>query len=302
MMANIINLNRKNILFPILTTLLTFGILAYLFLSGKEAILEFHWRFNFWPLIGSFFVFSINLILMSLVWRSIMSYLGYNQPIKYHFKVYWISNFLKRIPGTIWYVVGRAKLYESNSIPKRLTTIASGIEFAMLILSSFSVGLVFTMDVFVHQKKLFWIAIIVFIIALILVNPKTIKWLFLRAKIDAPSPDYKMLIEWFLVYLIVWIGNGVILFLTLNTISIVDKNNLFFVIGSVAFVNLMSSSLFFAPSNLGVSEVTLSLLLSSILPSSVSVIVAILSRALLTFFDFIWALIGYFLINDIEHK
>lgn len=301
-MMNIFKFNKQNILFPIFITILTFGILAFLFFREKEALLEFHWHFNYLPLLSSFLIFSINLILMSLVWCRIMSHLGYTSHISFHFKVYWISNFLKRIPGTIWYVVGRAKFYETNDIPKRLTTIASGIEYAMLILSSFTVGFTFTLDILIEQQKLLWIAIIVFLIALILVNPKTIRWLFLRTRIDATSPNYKTLIGWFLVYVIVWIGNGIILFLILNTISKIDISNLFFVIGSVAFVNLMSSALFFAPSNFGVSEVTLSLLLSSILPSSVSVIVAILSRALLTFFDFIWALIGYFLISDMEHK
>ncbi len=247
--------NKGNIFFPLLLTFTALGILILLFLREKDAIFEFEWQFKIIPLLGSFVVFSINLILMSLVWFKIMTYLGYTNSPKVHLKVYLISNFLKRIPGTIWYVIGRAKLYETSAIPKRLTTIASGIEFAMLILSSFAVGLIFLLNKFLEQQKLFWIAIIIFIIGLIVVNPKTIEWLFVRTKLEAKTPNYITLIEWFLVYFLVWIGNGIILFLILNIITDLDIRNLFFLIGSVAFVNLISSALFFAPSNLGVSHI-----------------------------------------------
>lgn len=301
-MINIIKTNKKNILYPSLITLVTLGILLFLFVREKEALLEFKWQFNFFPLLMSFVVFSINLILMSLVWIKILEHLGYSQEKRFHFKVYWISNFLKRIPGTIWYIVGRAKFYESSKVPKRLTTVASGIEYALLILSSFTVGLVFALDKFLEQKNFLVIASIVVIIGLIIVNPKAIEWIFLRIKIDATSPNYKTLIGWFLVYCAVWLGNGLILFLILNSISDVAIRYLFFVIGSVAFVNLISSAFFFAPSNFGVGEVTLSLLLSSILPSSISVIVAILSRLLLTMYDFIWAFIGYLLNTTSDKK
>lgn len=301
-MENLTKLTKGKILPPLIFTFISFGILILLFFREKEAFLEFDWRFRIIPLVTSFIVFSINLILMSFVWYKILLYLGYVNDIRTHFRVYWISNFMKRIPGTIWYIIGRAKLYETNGIPKRLTAIASGIEYAMLVLSSFVVGFIFALDKVLEQKNYVWIAVSVFIICLIIVNPKTIRWIFIRIGIDAASPNYKALIGWFAVYIVVWIGNGMILFLMLNTISYLEINNLFFVVGSVAFVNLISSALFFAPSNFGVGEVTLSLMLSSILPTPISVFIALLSRMLLTFYDFIWAIIGYFLIPSPDRK
>lgn len=295
-MENHIRQAKRNYIIPIIFGLLTIGILSLLFLREKNAIFEFEWKIKIFPLLGSFTIFSINILLMSFVWSKILTYLGYDLDWKIHYRTYWISNFLKRIPGTIWYVVGRMKLYESRGIPKRLTTIASGIEYALLLISSFAVGFAFALEKIFEQSQYIPIAIGIFTLGLVGVNPRTIQWILRITKIDAKSPDYKTLLKWFLIYVLIWFGNGLILFLILNTISNIKITELFFIIGSVAFVNLVSSAFFFAPSNFGIGEVTLSLMLSVILPSSISVLVAIIARVLLTIYDFIWALLGYTLI------
>lgn len=300
-MENYFRKAKRNYIIPTIFGLLTIGILIILFLREKDAISEFEWKIRILPLLGSFIIFSINITLMGFVWSKILAYLGFNLDWKIHYRNYWISNFLKRIPGTIWYVVGRMKLYESKGIPKRLTTIASGIEYALLLISSFAVGFAFALEKIIEQSQYIPIAIGIFTLGLVVVNPRTIQWILRITKIDAESPNYKTLLEWFLIYVLIWFGNGLILFLIINAILSINITELLFIVGGVAFVNLVSSALFFAPSNFGIGEVTLSLMLSVILPSSISVLVAIIARVILTIYDFIWALIGYtFIPADME--
>ncbi|WP_322793424.1 hypothetical protein [Bellilinea sp.] len=300
-MKNYFRKAKRNYIIPTIFGLFTIGILIILFLREKNAIWEFEWKIRVLPLLGTFIIFSINIMLMGFVWSKILGYLGFNLDWKIHYRTYWISNFLKRIPGTIWYVVGRMKLYESRGIPKRLTTIASGIEYALLLISSFVVGFTFALEKIIEQSQYIPIAIGIFTLSLVIVNPRTIQWILRITKTDAESPNYKTLLEWFFIYVLIWFGNGLILFLIINTILNIKITELLFIIGSVAFVNLVSSALFFAPSNFGIGEVTLSLMLSVILPSSISVLVAIIARLLLTIYDFIWALIGYiFIPADME--
>ena len=82
------------------------------------------------------------------------------------------------------------------------------------------------------------------------------------------------------------------LFLTANIIYPLDNQNLWYVIGSYALVGLVGRAITFLPTNMGLQEVGYSLLLTTIMPASIGVILAVLNRVLMILYEIIWALLA----------
>jgi hypothetical protein len=95
------------------------------------------------------------------------------------------------------------------------------------------------------------------------------------------------------VYVFIWIIGGILLYAIVNILYDLPVAHLGYVIGSWSIVGFLSSLLLFSPSNLGITEVGLSILLSAIMPSSIAVVIAIFARILLISYEIVWAGISY---------
>jgi hypothetical protein len=90
----------------------------------------------------------------------------------------------------------------------------------------------------------------------------------------------------------VWLLGGAMLFSIVSIFAPVDVSHLPFVIGAWTLVGVISVLLFFSPSNLGITEVGISLLLSSFLPGSIAVVAALFVRVTTISFELVWALLA----------
>jgi len=294
--------NRRNLFLAVGISLIAVIVLGYMLWRQKEALLTYSWnvRLEYIPL--SFLAFSLSLGTVAWIWAQIINTLGYKQPFIAHFRNFSIANFTKRLPGTIWYVVGRAALYKSATVPANLVVVASGIEFLISGISSILISIFFSITLLERLKIPYHTFIIITIVGLavtiIALNPRTISWLFRHLKIPTQQVHYSKVLQWIGGYCLVWLLNGLLPFCVGNIIAPINIQYVPLFIGSVAIVNLLTSMLLFAPSNLGMTEVGLSVLLTVILPSSVAVVLAILSRFLLTLYDLTWALIAILLIHQ----
>ena len=102
-------------------------------------------------------------------------------------------------------------------------------------------------------------------------------------------------LAWVLEYILAWIISGGVVFLVGRTFVDLSLNDIWFVIGSVSLANIITALLFFAPSNLGITEVTLSLMLSRIMPAPYAVLVSVATRILIIAFESFWALVALWL-------
>jgi len=271
------------------------GILGYLIYSQRDILLTYDWDINWSQVFFSFMVFSLDLVLVVFVWSWLMNSLGKKISFSTHFLYYSISNVTKRIPGTLWYVASRAQLYKSDQVDYKITTITSGVEYAIATIGSVLVCLLFAIPIIIEYSYNPYLFIVVILIAGFVIHPRVIDWIFRRLKLDAGSLEYRLILKSIVLYMLIWMLGGVVLFLIANSIYPLKITDLPYVIGAWSIVGFITSVLLFLPTNLGLTEVGISLLLSNIMPSSIAVIIAILGRIFITIFELIWAGASLFL-------
>ena len=128
---------------------LTSVILGILIIREREVLLSYQWNLRLLPAILSFVLFSIALLLAGLLWGWINRKLGSNISYFTHIQYYISSNLTKRIPGTVWYVAQRAQLYNADGIDRKFTSIASGVELTLIIISGIIISLLFAIQILI---------------------------------------------------------------------------------------------------------------------------------------------------------
>jgi glycosyltransferase 2 family protein len=287
--------NRRNrIAFTILAVLLTTAILGYLIYSQKELLLNYDWSFHPAYLGSAFIVYTVILAINVLTWASIMHSLGSKVDIGTHFRSTTISALGKRLPGTLWYVWWRAEIYKENFSTK-IVTFASAIEMSITIIAAVIVCALFAIPIITQYKFSLIAIIILFAISLASLHPRVMQWLLRKMGSEDIRVGFGNLLLWVTLYFIIWILVGVLLFNVSNIVTNISPDKISYFIGSVALTGILSRLLLFSPSTFGITEVSLSLLLSAIMPSSVAVVVALANRILIMSFEVIWAFLSIIL-------
>jgi hypothetical protein len=281
---------RNQLILSVIVIFLTSVILGILIIREREVLLSYQWNLRLLPAILSFVLFSIALLLAGLLWGWINRKLGSNISYFTHIQYYISSNLTKRIPGTVWYVAQRAQLYNADGIDRKFTSIASGVELTLIIISGIIISLLFAIQILIDYKIGLWLFIGVFIIGMLIIHPTVLEFIFKALKTNAPKLDYRNILLWLLSYGLLWILGGVVLFCIGNAITNIPIEYIGYIIGSWAVVGILSSLLFFSPSNFGITEIGLSVLLASFMPLSIGIIIAIASRILIIVYEIIWAL------------
>jgi len=280
------------LLLPAITILIAIAILGYLIYRERQLLLAYNWQFHPQYFALTFILYSIDLAIVALVWGWIMNTLSKQLNYLTHFRYFSIANITKRIPGTLWYIANRAQLYKSNGIDPKLTTVASGMELAVSVLSSVVVCGIFSIPIILQYELNPIILGVIVLLCIIVIHPRFMDWIFRLLKVEASEFSYLEILKWLITYIFAWVLGGLLLFFLGNSITTIPIENLPYIIGSFGLVNLLSMAFFFLPTNLGITEVGLSLLLANIMPSSVAVVVAIAFRLVVILYEIVWALIS----------
>ena len=274
-------------------TVIVLGVNVY---KQRETLLTYNWQFRPLPFVLAFIIFSLTLFMGSIVWGYVLNVISKKLSYQKHIYFYIISNLAKRIPGTVWYVASRAQMYSEEGIALRVTTLASGLEMAFITLAGVITVLLFSTEIIVRYHLNPIIFAIILPVGFIILQPKFIKWFLKILRIEEINIDYKLVLFGLLSYIIIWILGGVLLYEIGSIVYPIPHDQIGYVIGSWTFIGVISILLLFSPSNFGITELGLSLLLSSIVPFSIAVVIAIASRILIIIFEFFWA--GLFLLNN----
>lgn len=278
-------------LFTIFMLVLSVVILGYLVYQQKDILLNYKWDIQPIPILLSFLIFTSILLLVSMIWGWMMNALGSDISLKTHVRNYFISHVMRRIPGTLWYIAGRVYLYKKDGVSSKLTSMASGMEFAVILMSGVMTSLLFSTSIIDSYQINLFALVGVIALGFALINPKTMSFFFRLMKVEVSIFSVRDILGWLFAFVVVWILGGVVVFEITNSIYFIPIQRLGYVIGAWALVGVFSSLFVLLPSNIGVTEIGLSLLLTQIMPSSIAVIVAILTRLLLTSYEMIWAAI-----------
>lgn len=235
-----------------------------------------------------------DLALAIVGWGWIIGTLGNSWNWPQHFRIYCITAVTRRLPGTMWYMLGRIVMYERMGVARSITAVAGGAEFAATILGGILVALV-TWPIALSGQQInpLWFAAGL-LLCVLLLNPPT-----LRALVRRVSPRsaplklrYRHMVGWMLLYACVWCGGGGILYVLTNTIHPLPLAVLPTLIGVWATSGLVSMLFSFVPFGLGIQELALSALLSPFVGGPEAIVIALLMRVTLTINEVLWALIA----------
>lgn len=282
---------KWDLYFTIGAVLITVAILGYLVFSQWHTLISYPWRLRPEYLGLTFAIYTVILALTVFVWARMMESLGKKIAFTKHFRSFTISALGKRLPGTLWYVLWRAQVYGEDSSIK-LVSVASAIEMAVTIIAAVFTCLIFSISLITqYQWSLIGIGVLL-AISVVVIHPRFVAYVLKRMKVEVNDLRYTDLIWWIGLYILIWIMIGAMLFTIGNFFTPIALVQLGYFIGCVALVGVLSRLLLFSPSLFGFGEVSFSLLLSSIVPSSIAVVIAVSYRLIVISFEIIWAVIS----------
>ena len=260
--------------------LLSLFILGYLVYQDRAQILAYDWQFRWDHLLLSFILFQIALILAAFIWTDMMRALGSDTSVSAHVRIYCLSHLARRLPGTIWYLAGRGYFYRQQKEDMRRMAMASSLELVIFVLSGAVTALGFgTQSLAALSSTYVYSLVAVALLGSILLHPRTVQWGLLRVGLPAANlVRYPLLLRWLAGYVLIWVLGGLLFYSTARAIMPLPFEQLPFFIGIWSLVGTGSIFLFFLPSNLGFTEVGLSLLLATVLPSALAVSVTVFAR------------------------
>jgi hypothetical protein len=288
--------SRRNKLLSLAGVLFASGCLVfagYIVYRERDVLTTHLLKMNVRQLLAVTGWYLMDLAIYVSGWIAIITSLGGRIGVVHHVRIYCLANAAKRLPGTLWYVGGRAALYGRMGVPARTVVTASAIEGALIWLSGLAVSVPILMVV-MPERRWIWLSLGVLLLIGIL-NPKTLRWILARAARDGGSPRMALLpvYGWLLLYMAGWGVGGVLLAAVVSLFAPLPIGQLPFVIGTWTVAGTASMLAIFLPSNFGVTEVTLTALLSRLVPVGVAILVAISIRLLTTLLDVVLGGLAY---------
>lgn len=280
-----------------LITLTAAGVILY---RQRETILTESWEFNWGWILITLLLLGLASTLGAFGWHTLIHKLTGYHDVKKSMAIWWQSNLSKRIPGNVWHLAYRMVAYESFDITKSKISMVLGLELVMILLSGLIVTILsipfwqFSTDV-ITQVSQSWLIYPLGLACLVLVHPKIISriWRRLAQSDEEMSLGWLDSLRWLGIYSLIWVVGGVVLFGLIASIRPIDLIVLPQVVGmwSLAVTISLIGALTFT--NIGVQEVSLWLLLGTMMPDSIALILVIASRLLWLIYEFIFGLASF---------
>ncbi len=274
-------------------TIISVAVMYRLYFKNLDTLMDIRHQINLWPIALTFPIFFLGEILASLAWGKMMNDLTSPMPISRHQIIFIVTHAGRRIPGTVWHVIGRVFWYERLGISKRVTTFVNVLETVMLVWAGLIMTILLFPFVAESQTDKFWFFLGGILLSTGLMHPRFLKFVLQRFEKSEQIErlTFKAIITWLFFYLLLWLVGGTILFLILKALFTVPLSFWPTCVAAWSFTGVAATLVLILPSGLGLTEATLSLLLSTQIPSSIAVEAAILARILLTLYEFFFALV-----------
>lgn len=243
----------------------------------------------------AFILQCITLRLSCYVWSRILKSLGVNLPYKTNAEIYNVTRLARYIPGKIWSIVGRARLYSKYGVSSLLVTTGVIQEVIAILISSLILSypiIIRTInlyDAFKGYKVLFYLVSFASSIALLWPNlVNTVLFHIakkLKKEVMIPKVSFLNWLGMNSVYVLIWSLKGIAYYVLIRAFANNAIDTLFYTISILAFSWFLGFISFFAPNGLGVKEsvsVYYGIEVLNLEPE-IAIMVAILSRVVLTF-------------------
>jgi hypothetical protein len=263
------------------------GIVGYTVWRNRETVLLALQAARYGFFLLTFLCYAAAQGTVGLGWHLVMTHMGGHRSFVTNIKIHIYTLAAKRLPGTLWYIAGRAILYQRLGVPKRVSSLASGVEIVLSIVSGLMVGapaLFMEADLSPGSVAIF---IAVELIGLCLLAPPILSRLLKQFGYSVAPGQLSIVrtASWLAAYSVMWIFGGLMTCTVLAALYPLSSDAIPLTISLWSLTGAISFAVFVLPNNFGLTEITLSFMLSHIVPLPIAAVTALLLRVLTTVFD-----------------
>ena len=277
-------MNRKKLLTILIIGIIFYFLGRYLWLHWNK-LTQYQWDINIGSLVISYVVLLFYAVLTVYIWKLLIKKLGSDLSFGKSFKIMFLSQMPKYIPGKVWGSLSRIYLCQKEGVSKQVSSASIIYETGLALVAGliFGLSLLFIyIDKGIISKYIPVFYLIPFI--LLILHPKIFTKIanFILNKLKAESlivsfSFWQMLLLVGL-YLINWVIMSVALYYFVNSIYTVGISKFPIIVGIFAISVITGQISFFVPAGLGVREGVMTALLSLYLPLEIAIVIAIGSR------------------------
>jgi glycosyltransferase 2 family protein len=231
------------------------------------------------------------LVVNLFVWRLILADLGFRLPLKPAARIFYISQLGKYAPGSVWAILTQIELSRAYKIPKRTSVTVVALAIAVSVTTGMSLALVLLpLSGIATIRHYWWISLVVPVLLACLhprvLGPGLNVALRLIRKPPLPAtPSWAGLGRVAGLQVLVWVLLGLHVWLLLVGLGAPAARSLPLVLGGYALAYALGQLAIGLPAGAGVREAALTLALATVVPAPTALVVALLSRVLLTVLD-----------------
>lgn len=282
-----------------LMLLASLAVIFWMIARDWSNLVTYDWDFNWVYLALSSVTYMCSLALAVIAWSTIMHTLSARLTWRQNGRFYLYSWMARRLPTPAPFVASRVMLYEQAGVARRLTLV--GMLWEQILL--FASGGVLVVALFPFTPLLggnipLLPAILLAAVSVFLaLRPTSLAYLLnwlLRRWNKEPLTNFLGLsatIAVLILLSLVWLTGGLILFLMVRSIYVIDWVQLPVVVQIWVASGLVGYLSFFIPLAPSLRDVSMVVLLTLVVPLSVALIIALLLRLWITLNELFWALV-----------
>ena len=256
---------------------LLYFVAAQLTDSWQE-VRSYPWRISPWRLAASLALHVLALGIFSLIWRAVIRGFGHTVSPTAAFKIAYLSNLGRYIPGKVWQMFGMVYLAKKVGIKEESAVSSWVVAMVFALSAAFSLGLAILLflpaelapvsDTFGHFTLWGAMALAILISALLILFPKAIFKPINRALSIVKRPPVDFFLKpltglmVFSGYLFGWLTYGAAFWLFANSLISEPVIPLWVGIGAFVLAYQVGYLAFFAPAGVGVRELILTAILT----------------------------------------
>jgi len=239
------------------------------------------------PVVLLAFVFCLCGLFCSLmVWRELLADLGSRLSIPEAFRIMFIGQLGKYVPGSIWPVLAQSELGADRGVPRTRSAVSVLLSYAVMTCSGVVVAMVtlpFATAGSIAQY--FWILFLIPVAAVLLSPPVLNRLLRLvlrvsRRPVVQQSVSYRGLARTMVWALAGWSFNGLMVYVLMRQLAGHPQGSLLVSVGAYSLSWAVGFLAVFAPAGAGVREAVMVAVLGARTTPATALTVALLCRAL----------------------
>lgn len=265
--------------------LLSAVVIAGVLLGNRDTILNYDWQIRPIWLLFILGFFLIDLLVATWAWHLLVARLAGYRNFRRSAKICWWANLARRIPTPVWYIAGRALMYEQVGVSKLTVSLLSTLELIFFFLSGLATTLL-TLPFWAIPAEMqsalssYWLLFPLLPLSALFVHPRLLERIWRRLRPDAALQPlaWRDTLPWLGYYVLTWVLGACVLFSVMNLLTPVPLAAMPAVVGIWSLAGSISLAGALTISVIGVREISLTLLLTLLLPAPIALIVAILIR------------------------